>query len=219
MNFIKRNLDYVWPALGFAAVLASFWLLFREFRGQTRSASDRGLQAPSRPSHYLLAFGSTLSPMSRWPSTTGSRCCIWASRHISWRFVALCSFTTYALSHNIGASVVSGAHGALSRLHVEGAYSRADRGAGRALLADLSARRSCWSAASSWSSDPHGAGPARRHPAGFPDQCPRRRGSSASPARPASRSMCVGSLLRLPSLTVRGVQDRLSAAGTSCCGS
>ncbi len=24
MNFIKRNLDYFWPALGFAAVLASF---------------------------------------------------------------------------------------------------------------------------------------------------------------------------------------------------
>ncbi len=30
-------------------------------------------------------------------------------RHISWLFVSLCSFTTYALSHNIGASVFSGA--------------------------------------------------------------------------------------------------------------
>ncbi len=30
-------------------------------------------------------------------------------RKISWLFIALCSFTTYALSHNIGASVLSGA--------------------------------------------------------------------------------------------------------------
>src|SRR3712207_8319136 len=30
-------------------------------------------------------------------------------RHISWLFVSVTSFTTYALSHNIGASVFSGA--------------------------------------------------------------------------------------------------------------
>jgi uncharacterized membrane protein YbhN (UPF0104 family) len=30
-------------------------------------------------------------------------------RKIAWRFVFLCSFTTYALSHNVGASVLSGA--------------------------------------------------------------------------------------------------------------
>src|SRR4029450_12613316 len=29
--------------------------------------------------------------------------------HISWLFVSVCSFTTYALSHNIGASVFPGA--------------------------------------------------------------------------------------------------------------
>lgn len=31
------------------------------------------------------------------------------NRKISWLFIAICSFTTYALSHNIGASVFSGA--------------------------------------------------------------------------------------------------------------
>ena len=36
-------------------------------------------------------------------------CCTSASRHISWFFVSITSFTTYALSHNIGASVFSGA--------------------------------------------------------------------------------------------------------------
>jgi len=30
-------------------------------------------------------------------------------KRISWRFITLCSFTTYALAHNIGASVFSGA--------------------------------------------------------------------------------------------------------------
>src|SRR5207249_8924817 len=30
-------------------------------------------------------------------------------RRVSWLFVTLCSFTTYALSHNIGGSVISGA--------------------------------------------------------------------------------------------------------------
>ena len=30
-------------------------------------------------------------------------------KHISWMFISMCSFTTYALSHNIGASVFSGA--------------------------------------------------------------------------------------------------------------
>lgn len=29
-------------------------------------------------------------------------------RHVNWVFITLCSFTTYALSHNIGASVISG---------------------------------------------------------------------------------------------------------------
>src|SRR5690606_25522705 len=29
-------------------------------------------------------------------------------RNVSWLFVTLCSFTTYALAHNIGASVFSG---------------------------------------------------------------------------------------------------------------
>ena len=40
---------------------------------------------------------------------TASRSCIWALRHVSWLFVSVTSFTTYALSHNIGASVFSGA--------------------------------------------------------------------------------------------------------------
>ena len=40
--------------------------------------------------------------------------------HISWLFVSICFFMTYALSHNIGASVFSGALVRYPRLYVEG---------------------------------------------------------------------------------------------------
>ena len=46
--------------------------------------------------------------MRRSPGTTRSRSCI-SSGGSSWRFVGLASFTTYAIAHNIGASVLSGA--------------------------------------------------------------------------------------------------------------
>ena len=46
--------------------------------------------------------------MRRSPGTTRSRFCI-LGRRLSWRYVAVASFTAYALAHNIGASVLSGA--------------------------------------------------------------------------------------------------------------
>ncbi len=109
MNFIKRNLDYVWPAIGFAAVLASFWLLFREFRGQSLGphliAAFRAIPA----THYLLALVATLIAYAALAFYDRIALLHLGVKNISWRFIAACSFTTYALSHNIGASVVSGA--------------------------------------------------------------------------------------------------------------
>ena len=110
MNFMKRDLDYVWPALGFVAVLVSFWLLDREFRarGSGRTTDSRAC-APSR---RTLTRSRSLATLVAYAALA------WYDRialmhlgvkHISWRFVAACSFTTYALSHNIGASVFSGA--------------------------------------------------------------------------------------------------------------
>ena len=46
--------------------------------------------------------------MQRLPATTISRFSISASK-CRWLFISPCSFTTYALSHNIGGSVISGA--------------------------------------------------------------------------------------------------------------
>ncbi|MCI4680215.1 UPF0104 family protein [Rhodoblastus acidophilus] len=106
---MKRNLDYIWPALGFAAVLVSFWLLFQEFRGQ--SLGPQLIAAfEAIPMHrYALAFGATVVAYVALAYYDWIALLHLNVRHISWRFIAACSFTTYALSHNIGASVVSGA--------------------------------------------------------------------------------------------------------------
>jgi uncharacterized membrane protein YbhN (UPF0104 family) len=109
MNFIKRNLDYIWPALGLAAVMASFWLLYREFRGQSLGPQLIAAFRAIPPSHYLLSIGSTAVAYVALAFYDRIALLHLGVKTISWRFVAACSFTTYALSHNIGASVVSGA--------------------------------------------------------------------------------------------------------------
>ncbi len=109
MNFIKRNLDYVWPVLGLAAVLVSFWLLYREFQGQALGPQLIAAFRAIPPTHYLLALASTIVAYVALAFYDRIALLHLGVRHISWRFIAACSFTTYALSHNIGASVVSGA--------------------------------------------------------------------------------------------------------------
>ncbi|HUO53109.1 MAG TPA: UPF0104 family protein [Rhodoblastus sp.] len=109
MDFIKRNLDYIWPALGFAAVLISFWLLFQEFRGQSLGPQLIAAFKAIPPHHYLLSLAATVVAYVALAFYDWIALLHLGVRHISWRFITACSFTTYALSHNIGASVVSGA--------------------------------------------------------------------------------------------------------------
>jgi uncharacterized membrane protein YbhN (UPF0104 family) len=109
MDFIKRNLDYIWPALGFVAVVASFWLLFQEFRGQSLGPQLIAAFKAIPPSHYFLSLCATIVAYIALAFYDWIALLHLGVRHISWRFITLCSFTTYALSHNIGASVVSGA--------------------------------------------------------------------------------------------------------------
>ncbi len=109
MNFIKRNLDYIWPAIGFCAVLVSFWLLFREFRGQSLGPHLIAAFRAIPPGNYLIALFCTLVAYVALAFYDRIALLHLGVANISWRFIAACSFTTYALSHNIGASVVSGA--------------------------------------------------------------------------------------------------------------
>ncbi len=102
-----RMLDYIWPAIGVAAVLLSGWLLFRELKHLSWADVE-------------VAFAAI--PAHRWVSAAGCTVLAYAALawydrialmhlgfRMSWPFISAVSFTTYALSHNIGMSMFSGA--------------------------------------------------------------------------------------------------------------
>ena len=104
---MKRVQDVAWPIIGAGAVVISSWFLFKDLRGLSL-ASLRDAIASISLGRWLLAIGSTLCAYAAlaWYDRIAL---LHLGRRISWRFVSVTSFTTYALSHNIGASVFSGA--------------------------------------------------------------------------------------------------------------
>ena len=106
---MKRNLDFLWPAVGLVAVVVSIWLLSRDFRGEA-VAKDvwRALWAISGWDYCLCILSALLAYLAL---AFYDRIALWhlGIDDIPFSFVALCSFTTYALSHTIGFSVLSGA--------------------------------------------------------------------------------------------------------------
>ena len=104
---MKRVMDFAWPAIGLGAVAFASWLLFKELRGLSMSDVAASLRAISL-GHWALAILSTLLAYAAlaWYDRIGLA---HLGRRLSWPFISLTSFTTYALSHNIGASVFSGA--------------------------------------------------------------------------------------------------------------
>ncbi|WP_339523204.1 lysylphosphatidylglycerol synthase transmembrane domain-containing protein [Pseudomonas sp. EA_35y_Pfl2_R111] len=103
---MKRS-DLIWTLVGLGAVLLSCYLLYHQVRTISLDEIADSLRAIPLLD-WLLAAGATL----------GAYCALaWYDRialahlgkNIPWRFISLCSFTTYALAHNIGASVFSGA--------------------------------------------------------------------------------------------------------------
>ena len=105
---MKKAREFVWPLIGLLAVVVSGWLLYRELRGISLSEIESSLEAI--PAHrYALAGHFTLVAYGALAWYDRIALLHLGVKHISWLFVSLCSFTTYALSHNIGASVFSGA--------------------------------------------------------------------------------------------------------------
>jgi glycosyltransferase 2 family protein len=105
---MKQAREFVWPVIGLLAVVISGWLLYHELRGLSAEALWSSLT--SIPLHqYLLAAASTLVAYGALAWYDRIALLHLGVHHISWWFVSICSFTTYALSHNIGASVFSGA--------------------------------------------------------------------------------------------------------------
>jgi len=99
---------FIWPVIGVLAVLFSIWLLIQELRGLSFDELMESFSAI--PAHrWALAVAATLVA---YVGLAGyDRVALQHLRrdNIPFSFIALCSFTTYALSHNIGASVFSGA--------------------------------------------------------------------------------------------------------------
>jgi uncharacterized membrane protein YbhN (UPF0104 family) len=104
---MKRFHDVAWPIIGLSAVAVSSWFLFKDLRGLSL-ASLKSAIASISPVRWLLAIGSTSLAYAAlaWYDQIAL---MHLGRRLSWRFVALASFTAYAIAHNIGASVLAGA--------------------------------------------------------------------------------------------------------------
>lgn len=105
---MKRFFEFVWPIIGIMAVIISLWLLFKEFNGSA-VVPEVWDQLKTLVFHqYFMAGLSTIAAYAAlaWYDRIALRHL--GVTHISWWFISLCSFTTYAIAHNIGATVFSG---------------------------------------------------------------------------------------------------------------
>src|SRR6186997_3160034 len=98
---------YFWPVVGSVAVVFSLSLLWHELRGI--SLTDVYDSLAAIPAHRLLL--SALGALIAYTAIAGydSIALAHIGKKVPLLFVSLCSFTTYALSHNVGGSVLSGA--------------------------------------------------------------------------------------------------------------
>lgn len=96
-----------WPLVGGAAIIFSLWILYHDLRGLSfHEFRDSLLAIP--PSGWALAAVATIAAYAALAAYDhlalehlGHRISLW--------FITVASFTAYALAHNIGASVFSGA--------------------------------------------------------------------------------------------------------------
>ncbi|WP_363348190.1 lysylphosphatidylglycerol synthase domain-containing protein [Methylocystis echinoides] len=106
---MKKLAEYFWPVVGLAAVVGSFYLLYHEFQGESVGTEVWANLKAIPTTDYFFAFLSTLVAYAALAWYDRIALLHLGVKHISWMFISMCSFTTYALSHNIGASVFSGA--------------------------------------------------------------------------------------------------------------
>lgn len=129
-NGMKRIMDFFWPVVGIAAVMMSLQVLYSKLRLEAATnasieaklenagvldsigiiAAQIGAKLSAIPMHgYLMAVAATF--FAYWALAWYDRIALIhlnREKGISWLFVTVCSFVTYAISHNIGGSVFSG---------------------------------------------------------------------------------------------------------------
>ncbi|QCJ00312.1 lysylphosphatidylglycerol synthase domain-containing protein [Agrobacterium larrymoorei] len=98
---------YLWPIIGVATICFSVWLLYKELRHL--SLDDVWDSLAAIGTHDWIMSG--LCTLVAYAALAGyDRIALQhLKRKVGWLFITLTSFTTYALSHNVGASVFSGA--------------------------------------------------------------------------------------------------------------
>ncbi len=126
---MKRLKDFFWPLVALIAVAWSLKLLYGKLYTEVATdaaaaaalagtgllgslgiiASAIGTKIAAIPLHgYLLAALSTLVAYAALAWYDRIALLHLGKRGISWLYISVCSFTTYAIGHNIGASVFSG---------------------------------------------------------------------------------------------------------------
>jgi uncharacterized membrane protein YbhN (UPF0104 family) len=98
---------YIWPIVGLATIGFSVWLLYKELRHL--SLDDVWDSLAAIGTHDWIMSG--VCTLVAYAALAGyDRIALQhLKRKVGWVFITLTSFTTYALSHNVGASVFSGA--------------------------------------------------------------------------------------------------------------
>lgn len=106
-EFFQRIQHWFWPVVGVAAAIFAGWLLYRELQNLSVETVWDSLAAipPSRWALAVLATIVAYAALAEYDRIA----LIHLNRKVPWPFVMLASFSTYALSHNIGASLLSGA--------------------------------------------------------------------------------------------------------------
>lgn len=127
---MKKYLDYLWPLIGLVAVVWSVDLLWDKLKSEagtdaaiqalleqgglwdnlkivaSRIAQKIGLISPDAFLHAGLATLVAYAALAWYDRIALIH--LGKEKGFSWAYISVCSFVTYALSHNIGASVVSG---------------------------------------------------------------------------------------------------------------
>src|SRR5690606_22060781 len=106
LNSTMRLKKYIWTVIGFCAVAFSVWLLHHQLRGLSLDELGDSLASIPRIDWLLCA----LSTLLAYGALAGydHLALLHLRKRIGWLYITITSFTTYALSHNIGASVFSG---------------------------------------------------------------------------------------------------------------
>jgi len=96
----------VWPVIGLAVAGFCIWALAREVSSLSLADLGRSLGQVG-PLHWLGAFGGAV--VAYFALAAYDRVALQhMGRNLSWPFIAVASFVSYVLSHNIGAALISG---------------------------------------------------------------------------------------------------------------